>query len=178
MRQRGFTITELMIVVAIMGTLTVAVAPSLARWSTSIHMSSSIREIASELQLARMKAIAQNTRMTVCFYSPSSDFPKFTHGFLSLHITSTGWCTAPPSSPGPVFNQFKATVRALPTGVSVEPSQSSFTFNSKGRAGAGNIAFTRLPIPTSKPPRPDKKIKVDSVGRVRICAPAADSTCL
>ncbi len=108
MQQRGFTITELMIVVAIMGTLTVAVAPSLARWSTSIHMSSSIREIASELQLAR----------------------------------------------------------------------SSFTFNSKGRAGAGNIAFTRLPIPTSKPPQPDKKIKVDSVGRVRICAPAADSTCL
>jgi len=59
MRQRGFTITELMIVVAIMGTLTVAVAQVLARWSTSIHISSSIREIASELQLARMKAIAQ-----------------------------------------------------------------------------------------------------------------------
>jgi len=178
MRQRGFTITELMIVVAIMGTLTVAVAPSLARWSTSIHMSSSIREIASELQLARMKAIAQNTRMTVCFYGPSSDFPKFTHGFLSLHITSTGWCAAPPSAPGPAFNQFKATVRALPTGVSVEPSQSNFTFNSKGRAGAGNIAFTRLPLPTSKPPQSDKKIKVDSIGRIRICTPATDSTCL
>src|SRR5215471_5562762 len=125
MRQGGFTITELMIVVAIIGTLTVAVAPSLARWSTSIRMSSSIREIASELQLARMKAIAQNTKMTVCFYGPSADFPTFTHGFLSLHSASTGWCATPPSSPGMEFNRFKATVRALPTGVSVEPSQSS-----------------------------------------------------
>jgi type IV fimbrial biogenesis protein FimT len=57
MRERGFTIIELMIVVAIMGGLTAIATPSMSRWLTSIRMESATREIASTLQLARVKAI-------------------------------------------------------------------------------------------------------------------------
>jgi len=67
MRERGFAITELMIVVAIMGCLTAVATPSLSRWLTSIRMESATREIASTLQLARVKAITQNTSIRISF---------------------------------------------------------------------------------------------------------------
>ena len=67
MRERGFTITELMIVVAIMGSLTAVATPSISRWLTSIRMESATREIASTLQLARVKAITQNTSIRIHF---------------------------------------------------------------------------------------------------------------
>ena len=67
MRERGFTITELMVVVAIVGVLTVVATPSLSRWLTSIRMESTTREIASTLQLARVKAITQNTSIRIDF---------------------------------------------------------------------------------------------------------------
>ena len=67
MRERGFTITELMIVIAIMGGVTAVATPSISRWLTSIRMESATREIASTLQLARVKAITQNTSIRINF---------------------------------------------------------------------------------------------------------------
>jgi type II secretion system protein H len=67
MRERGFTITELMIVIAIMGGVTAVATPSISRWLTSIRLESATRELASTLQLARVKAITQNTSIRINF---------------------------------------------------------------------------------------------------------------
>ena len=74
MRERGVTITELMIVVAIMGGLTAVATPSLSRWLTSIRMESATREIASTLQLARVKAITQNTSTRIKFDTTANTY--------------------------------------------------------------------------------------------------------
>ena len=74
MRERGFTITELMVVVAIMGVLTAAATPSLLRWLTSIRMESATQEIASTLQLARVKAITQNTSIRINFDTAANTY--------------------------------------------------------------------------------------------------------
>ena len=74
MRERGVTITELMIVVAIMGGLTAVATPSLSRWLTSIRMESATREIASTLQLARVKAITQNTSIRIKFDTTANTY--------------------------------------------------------------------------------------------------------
>ena len=74
MRERGFTSTELMIVVAIMGSVTAVATPSISRWLTSIRMESATREIASTLQLARVKAITQNTSISIHFDTAANTY--------------------------------------------------------------------------------------------------------
>ncbi len=67
MRQRGFTLIELMIVLAIIGILSVYGASNFAQWRANARVTSAAREIAADLQLARMRAIALNTTVRVMF---------------------------------------------------------------------------------------------------------------
>ena len=184
--ERGFTITELMIVVAIIGVLTAVASPSISRTLANIRMRSSVKEIASELQLARLKAITQNTTVTVCFYGPSPDFPKYTNGFFSTYIDTPAidWCPPsgePPPAPSsnspasPEFRRFKARVRALPVGINVRPPQgirtNRFTFNAMGRVNSDHVDLSNPGTQSTT------RIKTHFTGRVSICDPASDPTC-
>ena len=164
MRQRGFSTIELMVVLAIIGIMAAFTAPNLPRWATSIRMNSSVKEIASELQLARMKAIAQNTDVTLCFYSPHPDFPRYPNGFFSSHLYHNGmWCPAPPGESSPDFERFKLTVSSLPAGIKVvPPSGKRFTFNSRGQVNSAHIDITNPQTQSTK------RITVHFTGRVRI----------
>jgi type IV fimbrial biogenesis protein FimT len=86
MREKGFTITELMIVVAIMGSLTVVATPSLSRWLTSIRLASATREMASTLQFARIKAITQNTSIRIHFDTTAHTYQMQQHNAAALTI--------------------------------------------------------------------------------------------
>jgi Tfp pilus assembly protein FimT len=63
-----------MIVVAIIGSLTAVATPSISRWLTGIRMESATREIASTLQLARVKAITQNTSIRIHFDTTANTY--------------------------------------------------------------------------------------------------------
>jgi prepilin-type N-terminal cleavage/methylation domain-containing protein len=81
MCHQGFTIIELMVVIAIIAILGTFTAPNISGWAASLRLNSSAREVASQLQLARMQAIARNTEFRACFYSAS--LPDFPNAFLS-----------------------------------------------------------------------------------------------
>jgi|GEM_PF-810400 type II secretion system protein H len=61
----GFTITEMLVVLAIIGILIGVAGPSLLRWRDSFEVKNSVREIQMTLQLARMKAITQGVEYRV-----------------------------------------------------------------------------------------------------------------
>ena len=59
--QSGFTVVELLTVIGIMMIITAIATPSFYYWLPTYRLSSGARQVSADLQLARMKAISQNT---------------------------------------------------------------------------------------------------------------------
>ena len=57
----GFTLVEVLIVIAIFGVLTAIAAPGISAWVETFKFKNTIREIGITMQLARMKAIASRS---------------------------------------------------------------------------------------------------------------------
>lgn len=55
----GVTIMEIMIIVAIVAILTMVSVPNISRWISSQRLSSTAEKIASEMQIARAKAVSE-----------------------------------------------------------------------------------------------------------------------
>ncbi len=63
----GFSVVEMLLTIAV-GLIILAIAiPSFLSWLPGLRLSSAARQVATDLQVARMKAIAQNTAYTVTF---------------------------------------------------------------------------------------------------------------
>jgi type IV fimbrial biogenesis protein FimT len=65
MRARGFTTTELMIVLAILGILTAMAAPSMATLMRTQRLRTASFDLMAGLQLARSEAIKRNSAVTI-----------------------------------------------------------------------------------------------------------------
>ncbi|MGH7148804.1 MAG: pilus assembly FimT family protein, partial [Nitrospiraceae bacterium] len=66
-QEQGWSLTELLIVLAIMGIMSVLAGPSYQTLAARAQASSTTAEIASELRLARQLAMARRERLRVIF---------------------------------------------------------------------------------------------------------------
>lgn len=64
--QAGFTLVELMVVVAVVGVLAVVAAPSMAELVRTNRVNGAAGELTSAIQVARSEAIRRNSRVWVC----------------------------------------------------------------------------------------------------------------
>ncbi len=65
-RRTGFTLLELMIVIAIIAILTVVAAPSLRDLISNARMTSLVNDLMTDLSLARGEAVKRNVRISIC----------------------------------------------------------------------------------------------------------------
>jgi len=68
-KEVGFTLVELMVVVAIMAILLLLAAPRMQNYMTLMRLNGAAREVLADLTAARMKAVNLNDTVTVNFYS-------------------------------------------------------------------------------------------------------------
>jgi len=108
----GFTLIEILVVVALALVFMGVALPSFLSWLPTSRLSSAVRQVATDLQVARMRAIAQNTNNTVTFASNT-----YTYGSDSRDISQ------------------------LYPGISIESAVNP-TFNSRGTANSVNIKLT------------------------------------
>lgn len=96
----GFTVLELMVAIGIAAIVMAVAVPSFMSWLPTLRLSSAARQVATDLQVARMKAISQNTSYTVTFtpsngtYSYSTDSRDIGQLYPGISISS---------APNPVF---------------------------------------------------------------------------
>jgi prepilin-type N-terminal cleavage/methylation domain-containing protein len=69
--EAGFSLTELLVVVAVLAVVTGVAIPSFATWRERMRLNQSAREVEREIQSARNKAVLNNRPMRVRFNCPA-----------------------------------------------------------------------------------------------------------
>ena len=150
--ERGFTVVELLTVIAIMLVITAIATPSFYYWLPTYRLSAGARQIAADLQLARMKAISQNTKYRLSFTAPNT---------YEMQKDDAPWAVAP--GHGSV---------TLPEGITVTNGTPFNTseFQSRGTADTG-VGIDEITVTNDDA---SKAVCIEIVGRVHIEESAAD----
>ena len=72
--QRGFSLTELMVVVAILGIIGLIAAPSLITALPGYRLKSSARDLCSKMRSARSLAVKQNRSVSIVFHPDTNTY--------------------------------------------------------------------------------------------------------
>jgi Tfp pilus assembly protein FimT len=92
----GFSFVETLTAIFILGILAAIAMPHFTRVLPGIRLNSAVRQIATDLQLARMRAIAQHTNQTVTFDTATATYTygSYTRNLSTVYpgttITKTG----------------------------------------------------------------------------------------
>jgi prepilin-type N-terminal cleavage/methylation domain-containing protein len=84
-KAKGFTVIELMAAIGVAAVLIAIAMPKLLSVLPGLRLNDAARQVATDLQLARMRAIAQNNSNTVTFDSSTGTY-TFTLGNESIDI--------------------------------------------------------------------------------------------
>jgi type IV fimbrial biogenesis protein FimT len=101
-RSDGFTIIEVLTSIVVLGILVTIAMPAFTKLLPGIRLSSAARQIATDLQLAKMRAISQHTAQTVTFTAATSTY-TFGADTRNLSQLYPGTTFTAPSGGNPVF---------------------------------------------------------------------------
>ncbi|RRH88176.1 prepilin-type N-terminal cleavage/methylation domain-containing protein [Variovorax beijingensis] len=192
MRQRGFTLVELIVTIAVLALILFAVMPSIGTWLENTRIRNVADSLQNGLQLARGEAVRRN--QNVSLWLVSLDDPAVLSDDCSLSGASGAWIVSVNSPIGhcadaPSTTSSPMIVTGRPVGdtggrVTVAAVQAadgstegtSVTFNGFGRI-ANSDAIGQIDVTGTTAGTRALRIVVSPSGSVRMCEPAiVDST--
>ncbi len=72
--QKGFTLVEVIVVVALIGILAAIAVPSFLSWLPNMRLKAATRDLYSNMQKIRMEAIKTNNRMAIVFDTANNQY--------------------------------------------------------------------------------------------------------
>lgn len=151
-RNKGFTLIELMIVIAIFGVLAGIMTPSFLAWRDRSKVSGDATELRSAFESAKLRAIKHNTNVVVIF-------PDTTSYQVFIDTNENGALDA---------GEDIILTRALAAGVTITTNTfvgNDMAFNPRGMANGPNSTGT---IVMTSPGGENYQVVVSSFGRVRL----------
>ncbi|MBI4743155.1 MAG: GspH/FimT family pseudopilin [Betaproteobacteria bacterium] len=134
--QRGFTLVELMIAVAVVGILLTQAVPSFSAWIQNAQIRNSAEAILNGLQLARAQAVQRNTSVEFALVAAGTD-PVAANVGATASVSGTNWIVRnyvqpPGANIAADFIQGRSGQEGSKN-ATVAAGQGSFVFTSLGR---------------------------------------------
>lgn len=120
-RRCGLTLVELVITLAILALLTVLAVPNLGRWIQHYRIRAAVRQIVSQMELAKIKALKNNWPYRIAFDEAAGTFRLETRS-----KSSEAWRVE-----GRVFR--------IPHQVPLDVNVKAIHFNPDGTAASGTV---------------------------------------
>lgn len=153
----GFTLAEMMVVLAILAILLGFVSLNAASFLAPFRLSSAARQVATDLQLVRMKAIAQNRRFRALFSAGGTTYQVERDngsGTWQPHALYGHGTAASAAQPIPLPQEVQIDSATTAGGVVI--------FQPRGNAGGITISLNHPALSTTK------SVVVNLAGRVKI----------
>jgi prepilin-type N-terminal cleavage/methylation domain-containing protein len=135
---RGFTLVELLVAFAIVAILLKISVPAISSWVPTLRLGSAARQIAADLQLARMKAISQNSSYTVTFNTAAG---TYTYGTDSRNLNQLFPGITISSASSPTFTP-RGTANAVTITLSNGSAQKLVCVKAMGRINTSDTSCT------------------------------------
>ena len=159
--QKGITMIEMMVVLAIVGVLVTIAIPNYQAWVSDQNLRSSMVQLAGDLQIARMTAINRNAPITVSFAPADSPYTIFVD--TARDLTYDG------------IEEVLPNLRRKPLNARVTISQvdfnggQAFLFNGRGMRGSPTAGNALVVLQNDRGKQ--YQINVTLVGDVNVAAP-------
>jgi prepilin-type N-terminal cleavage/methylation domain-containing protein len=173
---RGFTVTEMMLVVGVIATLAVIALPVMKDMTQSIKLSEASRLVEREMQDARLKAVNANRPIRVRLNCPAAGYIRSVEVLGTAADNATDRCMTTPYPFPPPDNDimtrpnFDGPVRVLPMGATV--SNTILQFSPDGTAAEViNGVVTTIATPVTITITRDSKSKtvtVNNAGKIQL----------